>query len=377
MKKYTCSSDLIRKLHIIAEECIECGRCTKKCSLLKESPKKTLKNIAENNSIDIELPYSCTQCNLCKIECPKNISFGNIFLEIRRDYSKLKNEHLEINGYKTIKYHQKNSFSKTFTAMHTYKNEKVTKIFLPGCSLAAYDPKLVIKTYNYMKSKCVDIGILLKCCGNPTHLIGQSEKFTNYYKSLIDEINNLGATEVITACPSCYKTIAENSPKIKIKSIWEFLLEIGLPKERYNQILDNDVSNISIHDPCPIRDYEVIHESVRKIITFLNIKPKEFINSKEKTLCCGVGGMIGVTDIKRATENIQKRVNEIDSDIIITYCASCVDAFRFGNKASLHLLELLFDSEINLMSKKYKLNKNTAQKWINRYKCKKAIKNLI
>lgn len=379
MKRFKYSMETLSELNDILSKCSECGKCMEHCLMLKKwcsSPKDLMKSLTEQETVDISLPYSCNMCGYCKGVCPQGIELDESFLLLKNRLTKINKNVPPIKGYKSIKFHQKYSFSKMFTSCGSVNDvENIKRVFLPGCSLSSYNPELVIKTYEYINKKLKGTAIVLKCCGNPTHVIGQEDLFRSYYNEFIKEIERTGAVEIITACPSCYETIKRNSPNFKIKYLWELIDEIGLPEGvgvGVNVKSNCDVV-FSLHDPCPTREENKVHNSVRKIIDELGYSIEEFPLSREKTLCCGAGGMVSVTNSNMFHELVTTRVNQATSAYILTYCASCVYSLQEGNKHCIHLLDLIFNKDI-LSTLTLPIKKtNSLTKWINRYKCKKMI----
>ena len=64
----------------VANQCIECGKCSDECDFLI-SYAKTPRELAEealltNFSNDPVLPYSCNICGYCKEFCPDELDIG-------------------------------------------------------------------------------------------------------------------------------------------------------------------------------------------------------------------------------------------------------------------------------------------------------------
>ncbi|CAH2214088.1 (Fe-S)-binding protein [Tepidibacter aestuarii] len=269
-----------------------------------------------------------------------------------------------------VKLHQLSSFSKLFTASSGY-NEDNVKAFIPGCSLTDYSPQIVMKTYKYLNDNLGNTGIILKCCAAPSKISGDKEGFKSYYSQLQEEIENMKVKEIITACQTCHKTIKENSPGIEVKSIWESINDIGIPDDIKKKYKDLD-KVFALHDPCPIRKENSIHENVRDVLSEMGIKIEEFNNSRERTSCCG--GKLSIQNKELALNHMRKRANEANSDYILTYCESCVKSMKTAGKNSIHILDLIFNDNIN--SKFDQMGVNYLQKWMNRYKCKTYIEQL-
>ncbi len=269
-----------------------------------------------------------------------------------------------------VKLHQLSSFSKFFTASSDYNKDNI-RAFIPGCSLTDYSPEIVMKTYKYLNDNLGDTGIILKCCAAPSKISGDKQGFKSYYSQLQEEIEKMKVKEIITACQTCYKTIKENSPDIEVKSIWEVINDIGIPHDVKDRYKDLDIV-FALHDPCPIRKENIIHESVRAVLSEMGIKIEEFNNCREKTSCCG--GKLSINNKELALNHMRKRAYEADSNYILTYCESCVKSMKTAGKNSIHILDLVFNDSINSQFDQQEVN--YLKKWMNRYKCKTYIEQL-
>ncbi|MBU3128837.1 4Fe-4S dicluster domain-containing protein [Clostridium tagluense] len=378
MRKISLSEDILKRVDTMSKECIACKKCMKNCIMLDEycsSPKELFSEIIRDREIDIKIPYSCNLCNLCSEVCPRDINQKELYLELRRYAFKNHKKAIMPLGYKVVKFHQKNSFSRFFSASSKGVEDVTSTAFIPGCSLMSYSPEMVMKTYKYLQNIIPGIKIILKCCGNPTHTMGDENGFKQYYSQLDHEIQKLKVAEIITTCPNCFISIKKNSPNLKITTVWEKINESIIPDGLLNKY-DNVDIKFSLHDPCPTRYEGNTQDAVREIVEKMGIKMEEFKFSKGQTLCCGAGAMVGVTNNKLATEHMSKRAADAPSDHILTYCQTCAESLSIGEKNAVHLLDLMFNEEMfsNLIFQQKK--SNTAEKWMNRYKGKRRIQKL-
>lgn len=249
------------------------------------------------------------------------------------------------------------------------------RVFIPGCSLPSYNPEAVGKTLAYLQEKLPGTGAILKCCGKPTKALGQTEKFKERYGSLQDEIDNLGAEEIIVACQSCYLTISANSPQ-KVRSLWEVIPEIGLPEEAKGIGADSDIV-FAIHDSCPTRDISSIHDGIRWIMNELGYRVEEPPHTRENTRCCGFGGMVVPANPPLALRVMKRRTAEVESDYMVAYCAACRESMVKGDKKAVHILDLIFGGKFDSGSDYPGLASNPLVGWVNRYKAKKEIINVL
>jgi len=103
---------------------------------------------------------------------------------------------------------------------------------------------------------------------------------------------------------------------------------------------------IAVHDACTTRHESAIQESVRNILRRLGFEIEELPLSRDKTECCGYGGLMFFANPDLAKSVIRRRVEESPLDYL-AYCAMCRDYFAFSGKRALHLLDLIFETPMD------------------------------
>ena len=356
------------------EECIDCKACMKGCVMLDEftsSPKSLLTSFQKSKP-DAHISFSCATCSYCHTACPEDISFHHIFQDSKKEHAK-DDRVLKSFGYKGVLFHQKSSFSKLFTSKTKFKEGKYKHMaFMPGCALSSYSPKLVQKVYKHLQTILPGINIIQQCCGQPTEIVGDMKRFNQYYEKLQNDIKVMDSTTIVTACENCYMSFKRHSPNIKAVSLYEVLEQYGIPKDKIGAY--SFFESVALHDPCPTRDQEFLHKSVRNLLGVLGVDFKEFKYNRKKTQCCGSGGMLELTNPKLAIEQMENRANQTDCENIVTYCQSCSESMIKGGKNGFHILDLIFTQGVdsNFEQKQH----GTISKWYNRYKSKRMIDKL-
>jgi hypothetical protein len=148
-------------------------------------------------------------------------------------------------------------------------------------------------------------------------------------------------------------------PKIPYITLWEIFKNYGLPETA--KIDQGHVLNV--HDACGTRYNKVVHESIRSIASDLGYEIKELKYSKEKTKCCGYGGLVYFANKEQAEEFVEDRINENKADLLV-YCAMCKDLFVDKGKRTFHILDLLFGEDMDKVS--LKRMPNLSQRHANR-----------
>ncbi|MCI5127525.1 MAG: (Fe-S)-binding protein, partial [Candidatus Electrothrix sp. AUS3] len=74
-------------LQIQSANCIECGLCCKQCTFLQQygTPKHIADRFDPTSSKDLNMPFECSLCGLCRAICPAKINPAAMVLEMRRE----------------------------------------------------------------------------------------------------------------------------------------------------------------------------------------------------------------------------------------------------------------------------------------------------
>lgn len=244
--------------------------------------------------------------------------------------------------------------------------------FMPGCSLPSYNPEAVGAIVAHLQSVFPKFSVVQKCCGKPTKAVGQYEKFKERFGELENDMKAVEIDVMIVACQSCKLTLDEYSSLPTI-SLWEILPLIGLPKDAIGKGKDSDME-FCIHDSCSTRFEKDLQDGIRWAMDQMGYKYAIGDHEREKTRCCGFGGMIVPVKPELAKRVMQKRVDTLPNQNIVVYCSACRQSMMKVSAKSWHILDLIFGPVV------YKGDKapedvlsSPVKSWVNRYKSKKAM----
>lgn len=366
-----------------AKRCLKCQciECKKVCAHLKKYnivPKTYARQINQNERIIMGDHYankminSCAECGLCKEVCPSCISMKDIIHETRE--SMVQREKMPPSahdfGLKDMQFSNSDRFflvksppkipdekleqrqRELFTypritfsnyARDLYKgdrpgNEQVDFLFYPGCQLSASNPEYIGKIYQYLIDNIKEgVGLMLGCCGAPADWAGRQDLMKENIDKIRDTWIEMGKPTFVLACSSCCSNFEKYLPEVDFVSLWEMFDRYGIPEG--GKINKGHVLNV--HDACSTRHNNNIQNSVRKIASQLGYEIKELKYSKDKTKCCGYGGLVYFANRDQAKEFVKERVNESEEDMMV-YCSMCKDLFIEGGKKAYHILDLIF-----------------------------------
>jgi len=328
---------LEKELKDIYELCVNCRLCLKECEFLG-SLFETRDNIIDDlvaEGANKKTLYSCTMCDLCETICPSELNIGRAYLKLRQEKGPLPVQK------KFIDKDQEWVLSDNFAiSLPDPDSSECQRVFFPGCHLVGYSPELVLTTYEHLKTKLPGTGIMLGCCGSSRHEVGEEDIFRETLEQIDAEMQKLGASELIIACPNCKYALTEYERPYSIRSIYEVLAEIELP-----QLSKIDERVFTIHDPCRARWQDEMQEAARNLVLKMGHSIEEMVYSRDLTQCCGLGGQIPYANLPLSKNMAKNRAEQTELDIV-TYCASCRDALA-PHKPTLHVLDLIFNPDWN------------------------------
>ena len=309
-----------------ADRCLgcSCSQCVQHCTFLQHyvtdgraGARDLVQLLIEQGEAEPHIPYSCNICGLCQAVCPQGLNTGRACLEFRERLVAAGKaplpQHQAIQNYERWGTHPTFALSRPDPA-----TGRARRVFFPGCALSGHSPHLVKSAYAYLRQRLPDTGIILNCCGAPSQLLGQRQELERVAGGVAAELARLGATELIAACTHCLHTIRDFLPGIKTRSIYEVMAETGLPPElaRGKKLVFN------IQDACGARQSPEIHEAVRHLVQAAGHGLEEMAHTRERSLCCGSGGMAAAVAPDLARQLTEARLAEAKFDLV-TYCAAC------------------------------------------------------
>lgn len=324
----------------IFDTCTGCGLCTDECDFLAkygESPRELAEHYQNTRFADDPvIPYSCNLCGLCEVRCPLGLNVGKMIFEIREEMVKVGDAPLP--QHAPIKEIQQFYISDEFkVTLPAPGKEKAQLLFFPGCALSAYSPDLVLQTYEHLRKSLPETGIMLGCCGGPVYLLGDVETAKSIEEGIAQDVERLGATGIIAACPYCYLLLKQNRPDLNLVSLYSVLEEIGVPVQT-----SADQAPLTIHDPCSTRNNPGLQESARALLRQSGHEFVETEHSGRTTHCCGMGGMVYASNADVGAAKTGRTIAEAQGEIV-TYCATCRETIAGQHGQVLHLLDLIFN----------------------------------
>lgn len=331
---------LVPYLQDIRERCTECGACTNACAFLSHygTPKAIAAGFDFSSPRHQLLAYECSLCGLCSAVCPEKLDPFRLFLQIRRKH--VDGGHFNESAYGAILGYEKRGTSPLFSWYGL--PEGCDTVFFPGCTLPGTRPEVTRSMFHDLQKAIPALGIVLDCCTKPSHDLGRSAHFESVFGEMAGYLSSQGVTRVLVTCPNCFKIFKHHSNGIAVRTVYEFIHANGFKTQS-----KNGVREVSVHDPCALRNEVSVHKAVRNLLSGLGFTVKEMKHRGRRTVCCGEGGMVNFVkpEFARAWGALRKR--EAAGRPMVAYCAGCTG---FLNRVSqtTHIADLLYRPEAAL-----------------------------
>lgn len=225
--------------------------------------------------------------------------------------------------------------------------KKPDVLFWVGCAGSFDDrakkiTKAFVKILHHCNVEFAVLGTEETCTGDPAKRAGNEFLFMMQAMTNIQVLNTYEVTRIVTTCPHCFNTLANEYPELGGK------YEVMHHTKFINQLLnDGKLSieggaykgkRITYHDPCYLGRANGIYEAPRDLIRKLDAELVEMRRCKSNGLCCGAGGaqMFKEPEAGNKDINIERTDEALETkpDFIAAACPFCNTMMTDGVKNS-------------------------------------------
>jgi Fe-S oxidoreductase len=325
-------TDMTWKQVVDTYSCTECGRCQDVCPAWATgkalSPKLLIMGLRDQlfaegpqvlgaaefepsplvpNAVTDEVVWDCVTCGACVRECPVSIEHIDHIVDLRR--------HLVMNEARFPSEAEpmlrdversSNPWGKAQSDRTAWAEGLGVRVLEPGdpapdvlywvgCA-ASFDERARTSaeaTAKLLTAAGIDFAILgprEACTGDPARRMGNEYVFQSFAEQNVETLNESGAKKIVTSCPHCFNTLANEYPDFggsyEVVHHSELLAE--LVREGRISPSRGD-RRITYHDSCYLARHNDVLAEPRELVAAVG-QPVEMARTGKRTFCCGAGG---------------------------------------------------------------------------------------
>ena len=344
-----------------ADRCTQCGICLETCPVLHLSPSEAkvavkLRAKGKGRAVD-----QCTSCFTCNFTCPNQANPAAAMLEIWHERAKERGFPARAQYFTPD--HMPNFRTYVIDRMPKIQQQMIRswaddtpcdEILFPGCNVISAPHLMQTKLVKGMNIR----GSLDLCCGEMYFRTGQKEMVEKTAQRIAAWQEKIGFKKMVIPCTAGMNMFTNVLPKyglnrtFEVESLYAVLLRKFKSGEL--QVLNPLRMTVTVQDSCHGKFFGDEYMDIpRKLLGLCGVKIVESRYSREKMLCCGIGGGFShqasyhPVPMSRSTLRTLWEARKTGANAIATYCAGCMQMLSSGKlmlptrMGIYHLIELL------------------------------------
>ena len=328
---------------ILINERYELNKIFDKFSAGEESPRPLL-----DFALNEEAAWACTTCNACIEICPVGNEQMLHIIDVRRErvltaaeFPKgLQNtfNHMERAGNPWgMAADERVAWTKDlpFAVPTLAQKPDPDVLYWVGCAVS-FDPraqKIARSLATIFNAAGVDWAVLgkeEKCTGDTARRAGNEYLFAQMAEENIAVLNQLKPKTIVTTCPHCFHTIANEYPQFGgnfvVKHHTEFIDE--LVRSGRLKLASNGGASVTYHDPCYLGRHNGVFEPPRALIQSAGARLTEPPRNGKNSFCCGAGGGQFWKEEEKGKERVStnryRELKQTGARTVATGCPFCM-----------------------------------------------------
>jgi Fe-S oxidoreductase len=317
------AADLSFKELLDTFSCTECGRCQDACPAWATgkvlSPKLVIMGLRDQvlaqdssalvpGAVPEESVWDCVTCGACVQACPVSIEHVDHIVDLRRHLVMVESSFpAEAEPMLRDVERASNPWGKPQSERAEWGASLGVRVLEPGDPAPDYvywvgcapsfderARRAAVSTAELLRAAGVDFAILgprESCTGDPARRIGNEYVFQAFAEQNVATLNEAGASKLVTGCPHCFNTLANEYPDFggHFEVIHHSELLAELVRDGRLKPTRGAEHAITYHDSCYLARHNEVLEAPRELVAAVG-EPVEMPRSGRSTFCCGAGG---------------------------------------------------------------------------------------
>jgi Fe-S oxidoreductase len=227
-------------------------------------------------------------------------------------------------------------------------------------SITSYDDRMQAiaratgKILNHIGENFGILGAVERDSGHEVRRFGEETLFMALRDHNADAIKASGVRQIVTADPHAYNALKHDYKDVPpVEHISQVIArEVQAGKIKFNAV-ENENDVYTYHDPCYLGRHNHIYDDPRDVLDAIpGLKRVEMSRSRDRSFCCGGGGLMLFYEPKEEQRMGVKRVQmaaEAGANVMVTACPFCMvnieDAIKVagmeGKMTAIDLAELV------------------------------------
>ena len=334
--------------------CFQCGKCDTACpwNRVRKFFVRRIINQAKLGVIPFESEdlWICATCRNCVDRCPRGVEIIDVMRAMRRllvpdgvvpaSIPNLRSVMTSIASVGNPWGQEPGDRANWAKAVEVKEFTEGTELLYFPCCYPSYDPRLrkvSAATATLLNSAGVDFGILgskENCCGESVRKAGNEDLFKRLARENIKTFIENGVKKIVASSPHCYHTFKNEYPEFKVafEVVHTTQLLFQLMREGKLKLTKEYGKKVTYHDPCYLGRHNGIYDEPREVLKKVpGLKLVEMPESREDSLCCGMGGgrvWMETAKGERFSDIRLEQAIGVGAEVLATSCPYCISQFE-------------------------------------------------